>query len=286
MSNVRSELMSLVETTVETIGAPSVRQIYLPEPHIDPHKNAEFGLIELADGAVGLFYAWLGESQRGLSSRFVAQDLCQADALSLARLYLGADDISRSVGLATINAITQSVLRRAAFNPPTAPDSIGGLEFTVSDHIGMVGNFPSLAKKIHRSGVRLTVIERKQHMLAKTQDLNITADLRALQACNKIICTAATLINDSIDEVLTYTTGAESLVLIGPSASFFPDPVFSRGVHAIGGTQVVDAARSIQSQQAGEGLGDSARRYLITRAAYPGSMALCRRVAAHEEKPR
>ena len=65
-----------------------------------------------------------------------------------------------------------------------------------------------------------------------------------------------------------------TVALIGPSASCFPDPLFAHGVDIIGGSRVLDAHAAITRQRAGLGLGESARRYTLSRTTYPGTAAL------------
>ena len=268
--DIQTELLALVERVNERITLPKVRQVYIPEPHITADKDAEFGLIELEDGTAGLFYAWMGESQRGISERFSAAELVGADAISIARHYAGNDDIARSVGLAAINAITQGFFHRADFELDEATNSMGGLSLGPGDRLGMIGKFPSLVRQASALDVPVTVIERKAHMLQDEAGVCITFDPGSLGACNKIITTAATLINNSIDEMLGYCGHAEVLVMVGPSASFFPDPLFARGVDFVGGTRVLDAGGVITQQRQGEGLRDCARRYTLSRETYPG----------------
>ena len=267
---IQTELLALVERVNERTTLPKVRRVYIPEPHIMADKDAEFGLIELGDGTAGLFYAWMGESQRGISERFSAVDLVGADAISIARYYAGDDDMVRSLGLAAINAITQGFLRRANFELGEAVNSMGGLSLGVGDRLGMIGNFPSLVRQARDLKVPVTVVERKAHMLKDEEGVCIALDPKVLSACNKIISTAATLINNSVDEMLGYCRHAEVLVMVGPSASFFPDPLFARGVDFIGGIQVLDASAVIARQRKGVGLHDCVRRYTLSRATYPG----------------
>ena len=98
----------------------------------------------------------------------------------------------------------------------------------------------------------------------------VTADPEKLSACNKVIITASTLLNNSIDEILDYAGGAERKVVIGPTAGFFPDPLFSRGVAAIGGSEILSATTAQQRLSENKGLGDSARKFLISKPDYPG----------------
>ena len=274
---VGRELLGLIERCAMAVPPPPVRRVYVPEPHITADKDAEFGLVELADGAAGLFYAWLGESQRGISERFLTADLAARDALDVARLFAEPDDMSRSIGLAAINAISQSLMGRAGFVPPAARDSLGGRPLQPGDHLGLVGYFPSIVRHARARGIAVTVIERKHHLLREEDGIAIVTDPARLADCNAIICTAATLINDSIDDVVSWCRHAAHVALIGPSASFLPDPLFKRGFAAVGGTRVIDAAAAVRSQQDGAGLRGSGERYVLTRADYPGVDALVER---------
>lgn len=247
---------------------PPVARVYIPEPQPDPARDAEFGLVELADGGCGLYYAWLGASQRGMSRRFDADSFCGVEALQLAALYSSEDEAERSLGLAAINAITASVWQQGGFVPPTAQSSFG-FEVRPHDHLGMVGNFPSLVRQAQARGARVTVLERKAHMVRRAPNLEITLDPLALRDCRKVLITAATLINDTLDGVLDSLAGDAKVTIVGPTAGCFPDPLFARGVQAIGGTLVMDPAAAYARLVCGAKLEDSARRFLMASSATP-----------------
>ena len=273
--SVRSELLAVTEQVATLVEIPKVRQVFLPEPSIDATKDAEFGLVELEGGATGLFYAWLGDSQRGMGDRFKTEEFVGADALRVARYLARENDMFRSIGLATVNAISQHVFNLADFEPGEAPDSMAGITLNSDDKLGMIGNFPPLVRQARSQDIPVTVVERKSHMQTRTSGLTITLDPRSLAPCNKIICTAATLINDSIDEMLPYCAHADVVAVIGPSASFFPEPLFTRGVEIVAGTHVRDASLAISEQQLGRGLRSVSSRYVLSRDSYPGALALC-----------
>ena len=247
---------------------PPVARVYIPEPQPDPARDAEFGLVALADGGCGLYYAWLGASQRGMSRRFDADSFCGVEALQLAALYSSEDEAERSLGLAAINAITASVWQQGGFVPPTAQSSFG-FEVRPHDHLGLVGNFPSLVRQAQARGARVTVLERKAHMATSGPSIEITLDPRALRECRKVVITAATLINDTLDEVLGNLTAGAQVTMVGPTAGCFPDPLFARGVHAMGGTRVIDPATAYARLVGGEKLKESARRFLLTPTSTP-----------------
>jgi uncharacterized protein (DUF4213/DUF364 family) len=170
--------------------------------------------------------------------------------------------------------VTQSFFTRVGYSLHGAAGSFGGLALDADDHLGLIGNFPSLVRQAEAMGCRVSVVERKHHMLMEQGRVQITLDPSVLRRCNKIISTAATLINDTLDSMLEYCGGAEQIGVIGPTAGIFPDPLFSRAVDFVGGTQILDAAQAIARAAAGEKFGDAARRYVIQKDAYPGFEAL------------
>ena len=248
---------------------PPVSQIYIPEPNPE-QSHTEFGVIMLADGSAGLYYAWLGESQRGMSNRYRQQEFIGKPALELVTLYESNDEADCSIGLAAISAITQCLYNRAGYTLKQAGNTMGNLEFLAGDHIGMVGYFPSLVRRLREQGIRLTVIEKKEKFRESGSLVNVTPEPGPLRACNKVIITASTLLNDSIDTILEFTAESKQTVVVGPTAGFFPDPLFARGVTALGGTAIVRPDVLIERLGRDQGMGDAANKYLIDKNEYPG----------------
>ena len=267
---IKEELLELTQQLSRYFTIPAVRRVFIPEPDPGPDKNTEFGILALEDGSAGLYYAWLGASQQGMSTRFPALDIGSKDTMMLAGYFASADAAECSIGMAVINAITQSTFARAGYVPAPAGDSLGSLDIRPGDHVGMVGYFPSLVRQLRERGMRVTVIEKKEKFLGTDGTVTVVNDPGQLRECNKVLSTAATLLNNSIDTILEYVADAEAVVVIGPTAGFFPDPLFARGVTAVGGTQILNADVAIERQRGNEKMGDSARKYLIRREEYPG----------------
>ncbi|MFT5132070.1 MAG: hypothetical protein ACI9SC_000533 [Gammaproteobacteria bacterium] len=274
MSSVKSELIQLCEVAARKFDLPLVKQVYMPEPRPARDKDSEFGIVVLEDGSSGLYYAWMGEGQSGMNERYAAQDFEGLNPLELVQFYSSTNEADRSLGLAAINAISQFVFRRADFRLTRPLDSMGELEVVPGDHVGMVGYFPSLVRRLREQNVRLTVIERKTKFIQNDAMLKVTLDAKELLSCNKVLSTATTLLNDSIDEMLEYTLSAELVIIIGPTAGFFPDPLFKRGVSVVGGSEIVDAEMAISKLTNEQGLGDSAEKYIVKRSDYPGAKGL------------
>lgn len=272
-----AELVGLLERAAASMQLPRVRSLHLPPPAADGSKDGEFCALELEDGSFGLSYVLLDDALAALRADRGAPHLAGADALALARAYAGGRGSRRALGFAAVNALSRHLCDRAAFRPPDAADSIGGLEPRPGQEIGMVGLFPPLVKAIVGRGARLTVLELRADLAGERDGWRVTLDPAALAGCRQVLCTSTVLLNDTLDEVLAACRGAERLVLVGPGAGCLPDPLFARGVSALGGSWVEDGPAFRQTLCRGDAWGRHTRKVMIERAAWPGFEALLER---------
>jgi uncharacterized protein (DUF4213/DUF364 family) len=82
------------------------------------------------------------------------------------------------------------------------------------------------------------------------------------------------MINHTIDNVLDHCQGAKAVHVLGPTTGCLPDPLFARGVTTVGGRRVTEPNRFLQHWQQQSNWNDSAERYQISRADYPGALQL------------
>lgn len=275
--SINADLLAAVERMAARFTLPPVTEVYVPDARPAAHRDAEFGAVALADGSAGLYYAWLGDSQAGMAERYAAEVFAGTSPLVLARRLACDDDAERSLALAAIGALTTHLHHRAGYVPPAPVDSMAGIALRPGGHLGMIGNFPPLVRHARAAGMRVTVIERKAHMLCEEDGLSIVLDPRALASCEEIIVTGATLINDSLDAMLGWCRQARRVVLVGPTAGVLPQVLFAHGVAAVGSLEIRDGPRALQRLRAGEKLGDAARRTLIEACDYPSCAALLAR---------
>lgn len=272
---LQTEFLDLVARADAAFDIPAIAEIYIPPYRPQPEKQADFGILALADGSSGLFYTLLGNHGETFEQYFDTRALLEQKPIAVAALYAGDSEAERSLGLAVINAITAFVYRQRGYAPDTAGDSLGELDLKAGDHLGMVGYFKPLMQRIKANRPRITVLEKKTDIDDLDLDVTLKHDPACLDECNKILCTASTLLNNSVESILAHTRAAEAMVIIGPTAGFFPDPLFHRAVSAIGGSRVVDTQAAMENLRQGRGLGDSVVKYLIKRSDYPGFDQLC-----------
>jgi uncharacterized protein (DUF4213/DUF364 family) len=267
----------LAERIAARLRFPRVRALHLPPARPDAHKDAEFCAIELDDGSTGFSYLLAG-FEAPLHAPGGAPALAGMDALTLARRYAGTDPVFKALGFAAINALSQSLFSGAGWIPSAASGSLGDIDPERGEHIGMIGLFPPLVARVGEAGARLTVLELKPELAAEHESFRVTLDPGDLAACDKVVGTSTVLLNDTLDAVLAASRNARYFALIGPTAGCIPDPLFARGVHAVGGRRVVDGDRFRDAFRIGEQWGPFAAKYVIDRRHYPGIDWLLERV--------
>ncbi len=273
-------LLADIERASARLGAPPVRALHQPPAFTPGHKDGEFCALELDDGSIGLSYVLLGETLQAFADASPARTIAGTSSLALARGYASAEPLRRALGLAAINALSQRVFRLAGYQPPQAIDAIGGLAPEAGDRIGMLGWFPPLTAQIVASGASLVVLELDPAKAGQKEGFRVTVEQRELAHCNKVLATTTLVLNDTLDAVLAACAEARRVVLIGPGGGFLPDALFARGVHALGGTAIVDREAFVQALLLGQKWGAHARKYCIEARDYPGNDALLARATA------
>lgn len=274
-------LLDQLHATCRRLPAPRVRRLHLPPPLQERPRAAEFCALELQDGAMGLSYVLLDDSLQQLLARHGgtrAAPLAGADALQLAAGFSGGDAAGRALGLAALNALTQSAWRRLGYTPPPAGNSLGDVALAPTEHLGMIGCFTPLVRRVLAAGARLTVVEldadKVRRLQAEFPQVEATLARAALAPCTHVVGTSTMLLNDTLDEMLAACRGAREFALIGPSAGLWPDALFARGVTRLCGTQVVDGAAFAEAIRDARPWGSATRKFAIDRAAWPGWSAL------------
>ena len=208
--------------------------------------DCEFMAMALEGGAGGISYVLLPESSAGEYRALKSQSFIGARPEQYAEAFGGSDPVQNMLGLAAINAICQHVMCISGCSPGAATDSLGLINVEDNDRVGMVGFFPPLLKYMRNSKAELIIVEKNEQLIDKYPKLHVTLDVTELNSCNKVLCTSTTLLNDTLDDVLQQCTAAEHISVLGPTAGYFPDPLFARGVHVLGGRIVNDGMLLLQ----------------------------------------
>lgn len=271
-AGIEQQTLALLAQAFARHAAPRVRALHLPPARPEDGTAGESCAVELADGSLGLSYVLYGQTLPALRPQQAA--LAGTDALALLQGCLqpptANEGVPRTLGFAVLNALTASLMRRAGWRPPDAPDSIAGLDPQPGEPIGMVGFFKPLFKAVQERGAQLTVLELRQDLLGVYDGVQVTSDPQVLTRCSKVLATGTVLLNGSLPGLLTLARQAKRFALVGPSAGALPDALFAAGVTDLAGAWVEDGPGFAESLRCGEQRGKTARKFLIRAGDWPG----------------
>lgn len=278
---ITQDYIELARSIDASIELPKVSGIYLPEPSDEEEYKDEFGFIFLDDDTVGPFYTSLpGELPRLWEEREKIQFPCSL--ISLVEGFSSSKEAIRGFALGAFNAMSQHILIRSEWNLWPEEDrkgvSVGGVDVEEGDWVGMVGYFCPLIDKINEKGGKVLVLEKQPGRVVEHDGCRLTQDPQDLSRCQHILCTASTLVNESLEGLLAVTSSAVSFNLIGPSGSGLPDVLFKRGVNSVGGVLFSDIDALRQSLEVKESWKGAGRKYLLNRDEYPGVERLISRI--------
>ena len=281
MSIVR-EYIEIAELVASQINLPKIARLYLPDKDDSPDVRDEFGLIFLQGGVVAPFYASLPGTLNTLWETFKVGRKPGLDLLELVRLLADSNLANKAIALGAYNAMGQYVMQHAGLLPlnDEANASMGSAKPRAGERIGMIGYFCPLIDKLVDKGVEVLVLEKQPERVEQRPGVYLSENPADLESCRIILCTAATLINDSIDDILSHCTNAENISLIGPSGSGLPDVLFKHGIDAVGGVYFPDQKQLGVRLRKRESWGEAGQKYQLTPDNYPGLARLLDKVPA------
>lgn len=271
--SISAEILTLGLRLSDELEAPDIEGLHLPELSADDEFRDEFGFVFLGDGTAAPFYVSLPGTLEQLHQRF-SDPAAARLPLRQCLQGLGGESLpERALAVGAWNALSQHLIRRAGFSCPSR-GSTQGFEPLPGEQIGMVGYFCPVIDRLVEQGVEVLVIEQQPDRVPDRAGVELSRDLRALADCRLVYCTASTLINDSLQQVLDCCENAEAVDLIGPTGSGLPDALFARGVHAVGGITFndADALREVLARR--ESWGPVGSKYELSADNYPGVEAL------------
>jgi uncharacterized protein (DUF4213/DUF364 family) len=269
--SLKDEFRKMVSVLSAEYAIPPIARFFTPPFHEGGQpKDAQFMAMGLEDGSVGISYVLVPDEKREEYSALQASDFRGKKPEDLALDFGSEDPLEEMIGMAAINAICQHAMRVSGFEADHVTDSLGLLSISRGDRIGMVGLFSGLLRTIEEAGAELVIIERNESLIARNPHLPIHADPSRLSTCNKILSTSTTVLNDSLDEILAHCSSDAFVVVLGPTAGYFPDPLFARGVDVVGGRVVKDEKAFFKALEERGRWGDSTQKVCFQKKTYRG----------------
>jgi len=290
--NLDDHLIDLTVTTDQALQLPAIREVVLPERMLSlsetDAKHDKFGLVVLDDNSCGFFYRLLDiDSQLINQYRDLSNSMSGRSVSDAVKDVKSNDSFQRALALGVINATTQHLHKAAGYWPPpktarsSNPDSQHAPTLPIK--IGMIGYFRQQVDDLRQLGHQVFVLELNEAFHGVEENLCVSNDITTLDDCDRIYCTASTLINNTLDELLSYFRNLNhtpQIEVVGPSAGCFPDALFSRGATLIGGSVVNDLTRAGACVRAGQPWLDAVSKFSLQMPEYPGYHKLLDRALA------
>ena len=248
---------------------PKIDRLFLP-PFIEggQPRDSEFMAVTLKGGATGISYVLVPDREKSIYCSIRGSDYIGKAPLTMALKFGSSTAVDNMLGLAAVNAICRHIFKVIDYNFDFTGDSLGMLDIKEHDSVGMVGLFPPLIKRVREKGASLTIIEKKKKLINENPEINVTLDPGELKHCNKVLCTSTTVNNNTIDEILSHCKKDAKVSVIGPTAGFFPDPLFKRGVDVVGGNLICDSEAFMLRLENRKKWGETARKFCFTKESY------------------
>jgi len=147
-----------------------------------------------------------------------------------------------SLKIAVLNAISAKTLSNSTYKILEDTDPIDLINLDSQCTITIVGGFRGYIQKIAATRNKLHVLEIDEDVLSEEHKKFYVPAAQyesILPASDIVIITGLTLVNNSIDGLLSSILPGTQVIVTGPSSSIIPDILFENKVNIIGATRIV-----------------------------------------------
>jgi hypothetical protein len=206
--------------------AQSLRHVLGPDAHdravADLCLGPRYSAVRLEGGGVGIalnFRARTGDrTGEVMAERWRGRRA--ADLLA----GLGTPDMAlSSLAVACANALARGNLEQAS-----GGDVVDHLELRSTDRVGVVGHIKPLLSRLRGSVDEVFVLE----LIDRPCD-------GLLPACDVVLMSGATLVNDTLHELTRHCSRAREIALVGPTTTVCPRAFERSGVTCLAGADVI-----------------------------------------------
>ncbi len=192
----------------------------------------------------------------------------------------GTNVLKKTLGIAVLNALSELCLEDPACQEKHAlqyetlyhADAFDVMEFPKGSKVVVIGALAPMLKRLLRDGHDFTVLELDPRTLKGAElehFLPVSKTDTIVPGADALVITGTTLLNNTLDHILSLKRPGAQALVTGPTASMLPGAFFAHGVTMLGGIRVTnpDDALDIISE-AGSGyhlFGRSAERTVIDR---------------------
>jgi uncharacterized protein (DUF4213/DUF364 family) len=241
--------MSVIPETIDIIKEKSptpLEEIWIDDLVI----GIFFTGVKLSTGHAGCAFTPIGEIPEAVCCPTTAARMPQAGALEgtpiseIIKYSLDPNIVKSAIGVATLNALSQLILESAngkEYEMIRDRDGFNLLGIQPHETVSLIGAFGPYINRLKTMGNPFFIIEKNSQTLRldEMKHFKPESEMRdALEKSNVAILTGTSLVNHTIDQILTLLRNGIRAGIIGPTASMIPDAFFKRGIHVMAGIEI------------------------------------------------
>ena len=212
----------------------------------------EISKIKIADVRIGVIYTGvlLSTGHGGVAYTPIyefttcpvskrAGEISGTSASDAIRMVFSSNLIEVAVGVASVNALSQVSFEK---HPEKyVISNIDVLELiSHGDKVSMVGYFGPLIPKVLERTNEVFIFEKRTVTDNRVRIVSPSNMPEILQSSDVILISGSTLVNKTLNRILRFAGKAREVVLLGPTASMIPHPLFRKGITAVMGVKIRD----------------------------------------------
>jgi uncharacterized protein len=167
------------------------------------------------------------------------------------------EPIKTAVSIATLNALSNTLWEQGLTGNYTITrnmDAQEAVQMPVEKSVAVVGAFVPTLQALKRRGGTWWVIEQEPKALKLDEMphyIPAESSEGVIGIADVLIITGVTLINHTLERILSAAKPDAEIAVMGPTASLLPEPLFERGVRIVGGVSVTKPDTLLQVLAAG-----------------------------------
>lgn len=167
------------------------------------------------------------------------------------------EPIKTAVAIAALNALSNTLWQQGLtgnYTITTNMDAQDAVQMPIEKSVAVVGAFVPTLRALKNRGGTWWVIEQDPKTLKEDEMrhfVSAEASPDIIRKADVLIITGVTLINHTLENILSAAKPNAEIAVMGPTASSLPEPLFQRGVRIIGGVRVTNPDTLLQILAAG-----------------------------------
>ena len=208
--------------------------------------------VGLSTGHAGVAFTPIGEIPEAVCCPTTAARMPQAGSLEgkpiseILKYSLDSNVLKSAIGVAAMNALFQIVIESEDgenYRIVKNADGFNLLEIQPHETVSLIGAFGPYIRRLKIMGNPFFIVEKNPRTLRSDEMRYYRSQSEMASTVEKsdvVIITGTTIVNHTIDAILSSVGDGKRTAIIGPTASMIPDAFFKRGVYVMAGVRILN----------------------------------------------